>query len=207
VKGWTLEQAQNAQRQFEAAGGDPMDPAAPMARWLVQPELAKLGQRFEAGQNRPWQLFTTIHLCACHELPLPVWVAAAFSAGSLRVMRFDTGSLDVAFGSPLPKHTDVAGLRERRKLAMRVFTRAIELHTQHDVPIDEGLWQRLRVELKAGGHRISNSGVRDLYYFAKSLLRAPTLPRKRKAVRVQLLPALTPREAGLKRARRKTSKK
>jgi hypothetical protein len=183
VKGpqdWTPEEAYAAQRTWIASGGAADAPESPTGRWLVYGQLADMQRAFEAGQHRAWQLFTTIYVCAAHGLALPEWAALAFSEGWRRVVRFDTKSWDKAFGSPLPKKADLKALSKRRTLALRVFLRVGKLHAERDVPIDEGMWLRVRKELTAEGYRISNSGVRDLYYFAKKLLHAPTSPRKRK---------------------------
>jgi hypothetical protein len=173
VNGWTLEQAQSAQRQFEAVGGDPMDPAAPIAQWLVQPELAKLRQRFEAGENQSWQLSAAVNLCLSHGLEPPEWLVAAFSRAWLQVMRFDARSLEAQelFGPPLPKGTNLAVHHERRQWALRVYQVATERHETRGQPIDEGLWEVVRKELLAEGSTLSASTIRDYYYFAKSLLR------------------------------------
>ena len=164
---WSLEEAQAAQAAFEAGGGDATDPAAPMAQWLVQPELDKLQRRFEAGDKKGWCVNAAIALCMCHKLESPEWLVSAFTEDWARVARFDARSMR----APLPKGTKLAAHRERRKWALRVFLCARKLQDSGQ-PIDLTLWESVRQELvKDGGCKLSASKIGKYYYFAKALLR------------------------------------
>src|ERR1019366_521526 len=95
---WSLKEMNAAQAAWMADGGAADAPDSPAGKWLAYGQLADMQRAFEAGQHRAWQLFTTIYVCAAHGLVLPEWAAMAFSEGWWRVVRFDTKSLDKAFG-------------------------------------------------------------------------------------------------------------
>jgi hypothetical protein len=164
-KDWTAWEARTMQQHWIAAGGAADAPESPTGQWLAYGQLADMQRQYEAGGNKPWQLFAAIHVCACHELPLPKWVVAVYSEGWARLQRFDVRTLAAAFGGEPLKDSKRAAVVKRRELAPRVFMRAVQLHEDANWAIDDALWDQLGKEL-----HIAPSAARDSYYLMKKVL-------------------------------------
>ncbi len=144
---WTAEQA-------FAAGAD--GPKSAFHRWAAWHLMLEYQAPYEAGRNV--NLFAALRLCACHDLPMPDWVADAYVRGYQRWNSYDAPSLDEAFGVKAPKGSHIARLRKHSKLRLIVPLKVRELQRQGRA-IDESLFRDVGLALN-----VSGSTARDAYY-------------------------------------------
>ena len=144
---WTLEQAQSAQRSFQAEGGAFNDPTGPLYRWFALRTLEELRVRHEQGNA--YALMLAIRKCANHDLVMPSWVSAGYIRAFDTVHNYRAKSWDEVFGSPLPKNAQLAALRKRRTKSIHVWNEVNERH-QKGAPIDDLLFASVGKKLGLG---------------------------------------------------------
>jgi hypothetical protein len=120
---------------------DPLE-ASPEARRAARRRVARLRQRFRAGDNSA--LLLAIKCCGATGIPLPEWVAMVFSCRLNSIFDGETDSLDVAFGRMLPPGTHLRSYRGRRQLWPLVY-RAIQdiLKKDPSIPLDQDLYEQV----------------------------------------------------------------
>jgi hypothetical protein len=146
-KEWTLEQAQAAQRAFEADGGSSSDPTGPLFRWDALQTLEEIRTRYENGDD--YALMLAIRMCANHDLVMPEWVAKAYIRAFDTVNGYRAKSWDDVFGHPLPKNAQLAALRKKRMKAAKVWTEVNKRH-KAGAPIDDLLFASVGKKLGLG---------------------------------------------------------
>lgn len=132
---------------------DVVEYLAPLLDGLRDPEAAAEFQAYvkdlyESGDQSA--LLEMIYWCAQMRWPLPEWAAKGFVLGYGKVKRAEVGSLDEAFGRPHPKGAHISKALEANMSRRKVFVRVRELHEQHGVPIDDGMFERVGEEFGYG---------------------------------------------------------
>lgn len=132
--------------------------------------LERYRERFEAGD--PLALFDAIKVCGENRITLPHWLVCGFSDAYDKVITFEVRSLDEAFGQPHPKGANMKALRNRRKLAWRVYNAVTQARAQarqngRAVPIDEWLFAAVGEEFEIGKTLAS-----ECYYEFKAFIEA-----------------------------------
>ena len=144
---WSAEQALNA-------GSD--GPFSPFHRWASWKTLEYYQQRFKAGDKEC--LFSALHSCAAHNLPMPDWLADAYCAGFDTWVNYKVPSLDEAFDIKIPKGKHINRLKELHVLKISVALAVKNKHSEGQA-IDQQLFADVGAELGIGG-----SKARDIYY-------------------------------------------
>jgi hypothetical protein len=109
----------------------------------------KLRPRFEAGEQRV--LLDAVDMCARAGIPLPWWLAEAFSARYTAWRRLQIKTLDETFQVTWPNGTRWNDLARRERLKWDVLHRAFELHTKENLPFGEELFERVGRSLSISG--------------------------------------------------------
>jgi hypothetical protein len=117
----------------------------------------KLRSRFEAGEQRA--LLDAVDICARAGIPLPWWLAEAFSTCFTAWRRLQIETLDETFKVTWPKGTRWNDLARREHLKWDVLHRAFELRTRENLPFGEELFERIGRDLD-----ISRSLANKIFY-------------------------------------------
>jgi hypothetical protein len=97
------------------------------------------------------ELLETICECGAHGLPLPPWVVKDLHHRLQKVMTFETGSWDHAFGRPFPKRASLSKLKRDSKLRPLVHRCVTKiLNDEPATPIDVALFERVAAEFQIG---------------------------------------------------------
>jgi len=152
---WSAEQA------VEASGDDALSPMSPLSRWAAWGMLMDYRARFDAGDKQV--LLAALRTCACHDLPMPDWLADAYCKAHDDWLSYRKPTLDEAFDVGLPKGTHLNKLKKLRRLRIAVPLKVQELSADKGGadrrPIDESLFADVGREFN-----ISGSQARDIYY-------------------------------------------
>lgn len=119
-------------------------------------------ERFEAGDKQA--LFSALRQCACHDLPMPDWLADAYCKAHDDWLSYRKPTLDEAFDVKLPKGSHINKLKKLRRLKFAIPLKVKELSTNQQSddgirPIDESLFSDV-----GKAFNISGSQARDIYY-------------------------------------------
>jgi len=155
-KEWTVHEAKAAQRKFERAGGDPVDPAGPLFQWSNLHTLDELEARHGKGDRMA--LMIAIRICANHDLVLPQWAALAYIRAFDAVYNYRTASWDEVLGRQLAKGGKLKAQRQRLELRFHVHSEVCAAHRLGQ-PIDEGLFDTVGRKFEING-----STARDYFY-------------------------------------------
>lgn len=151
----------SVQEAVEASGEDSIGPMTPLARWAAWGVLMEYRTRFEAGDKQV--IFAALRKCACHDLPMPDWLADAYCKAHDDWLSYRKPTLDEAFDVQLPKGTHINKLRKLRRLRFAVPLKVQELSANkggtEKLPIDESLFADV-----GKAFNISGSQARDIYY-------------------------------------------
>jgi hypothetical protein len=121
-------------------------------------ELEQLRQRYLNGDKSA--LLEALYLCVCIEvLEPPWWLKAEFYEAYNTVHGAKARSWDDVFGKPWSKGARLPDMRRRGELAPHVFMTAMRLHTDHGLPIDDGLFERTGELVGCGARQ-----AKELYY-------------------------------------------
>lgn len=149
---WTIEEARVA---------DSNGPLSPFFQWAGWQQLEQYQKRYEAGDKQ--SLFAALRTCACHGLPMPEWLARAFSRSHDDWLSYRKPSLDEAFDVAIPKGAHINKLKKLRRLNVAIPLKVQELRSNgangEARPIDEALFNDVGAEFN-----ISGSQARDIYY-------------------------------------------
>lgn len=145
--------AWTAQEAMEAGADGPL---SPFFRWAAWQMLLEYRARYEAGDYQ--SLLAALRECACHDLPMPDWLANAYCRSHDDWLSFRKHSLDEAFRVAFPKGTHINKKRKMRTLGFAVPNRVSELSKQGRA-IDASLFHDIGTEFN-----ISGSTARDIYY-------------------------------------------
>lgn len=145
---WTAEQA------FEAGADGPL---SPFHRWAAWQMLTDYEKSFTGGHKT--SLFAALHVCACHGLPMPDWVANAYSKGFHDWVNYRAVNLDDAFDVAIPKGKHANRSREFRILQYAIPLRIQEIHKSESRAIDESMFETVGREFN-----ISGSKAKGIYY-------------------------------------------
>jgi hypothetical protein len=162
MKDWTFEEARAAQNAYEAAGGNPGDPSAPLYQWVALQKIEQLKSAYDDGYS--FALLDAVAQCALRDLVMPDWVWRGFLDRFRSVTQFKVKTLDEAFGTCLPKNAKLSAHRQAREKGLSAYFEVERQHKAGD-PIDERLFQSVG---KTMG--ISGSKIRDYYYIWKRRL-------------------------------------
>ncbi|MGA4532264.1 hypothetical protein ACPA1H_18150 [Ectopseudomonas chengduensis] len=146
----------SVQEAVEALGEDSLGPMTPLARWAAWGILMEYRARFEAGDKQV--LFAALRKCACHDLPMPDWLADAYCKAHDDWVSYRKPTLDAAFDVAIPKGTHINKLKKLRSLKLAIPLKVQELCTDQR-PIDESLFNDVGKIFN-----ISGSQARDIYY-------------------------------------------
>ena len=117
----------------------------------------------ETGEDKYWVL-TAIKICADSHLPLPDWVATAYSEAYDKIKNAEAKSWDSVFGHPYPKGAHLSALRKRVENAMPVWKEVnSKLKKQPDTAIDEYLFEIVGKKFGVGKTLAS-----EYYYFMEN---------------------------------------
>jgi hypothetical protein len=119
-------------------------------------------ERFMAGNN-PGVLLDAIDLCARAALPMPLWLAEAFTERYARWASYEAETLDVAFDVERPKGKHLGTQAERERLRHAVVFE-VERRHRDGANIDTSLFEAIGREFGIGGH----TKVSEIYYEAES---------------------------------------
>jgi hypothetical protein len=164
-EGWTVEQAIEAQNEFEAA--NPGAPRGPLYRWQSLQDLERARERYEAG-DLP-ELLHAIYLCALDNLPIPDWADRAFRRAYTKGVH---GELDggtpkkqvswaEVFGRPCTKAGHKAFLRDING-PRRIWSLVVDAKLDGPESIDNDLFQRIGARLG-----MCRTRVTELYKIAR----------------------------------------
>lgn len=141
---WTLEEAMRA---GEMNGGDILKPDSPFTQWYAYHKVMRLEEKFKTG-SRPSVLLDAVYQCALHDIVMPEWVSMAYLKAYRKVLRYECGSWDEAFGEPNPPQLNEKGestkprlnrLKKARKLRLKVYLE-VENKRKEGRPLDSGLF-------------------------------------------------------------------
>jgi len=130
-----------------AASNPPDDSLAGMLLAHTKRELAQ-------GNRRP--LLNALGFCLDYDIPIPEWLAEAFSDALSAVDSFEARSWDDVFGKP-HHGRKIAAKGRQKKLRMLVWHRVQTLSATR--PIDQGLFEQV-----GKGLGISGAVAKRLYY-------------------------------------------
>ena len=177
-------------RQLEARFGPPAMPeggedsgwrwglSLEVLKWCEQDEgfslieeavlqLQRCRNKFQAGDREA--MLEAIHICCGADIPVPPWVAEAYSRSYLKFRHFHVRSLDEAFGSPRRKGTHLAQKKEHEAMLGSVFFSV--KNRKSGVPIDGALFEEIGAKLGISGSKCS-----ALYYEAKRMFEPDSQP-------------------------------
>ena len=117
-----------------------------------------------------------INLCAAHDIPLPIWLADAFTKLFRDVKSFKYSSWDMALGPPHSQGGKRgAGPKQKarqahKELEIPVWLKVRELEARGVKTTDDAVFKRAAIELKAAGanktSHITASAAKRIYYTA-----------------------------------------
>jgi len=153
---WSAEEATEAQRAFEEAGGDSNDPAGPVYQWAGLHDIERQRARFEAGDG--FAILHAVAICALRELVMPEWVIRGFLDRYRSVTHYKVKSLDEAFGFFLPKGAKLPAHRQKREKSLIAY---FEVRKRSEA--GESIGPELFHSVGEGLH-LGASKVRDYFY-------------------------------------------
>lgn len=148
---WSIEDAY-------AAGAEGR--TSPFFRWCAWERLAELKERFSAGDSH--SLLSALYTCAQHDLPMPDWVAMAFSKKYTKWCNYEYKTLDDAFETALPKGAHINSLRKRKRLKLLIPLEVEELKKK-GMATDKAIFEMVSKNIPAG-YATSPSDVEKIYY-------------------------------------------
>lgn len=116
---------------------------------------------YEAGNKVA--LMQAIHVCGIDRIPLPDWVASAYSRCFESVRMARAKSWDDVFGKPFPKGSNLIAIHKRRKHQWDLVNRIrLIRESEPGTALDAALFERVGKEFGLG-----RSLAQDYYYEAK----------------------------------------
>ncbi len=150
-----------AQLDWVAAGNKPSH--GPLAEVLSDLILGQWQAEYEGGYT--FALMKALYFCIHREIKMPDWVCREFKSGIRAINDCDAASLDVVFGRPYPKGTNLCAMKKRKILRDAVFKRVREIKEMDpQTPVNRVLFRRVGKEVFPP---IGGSEAEKLYYEAK----------------------------------------
>lgn len=148
------------------------DRRLPMLVLYAVEQLSTLQEAFASGDDGA--LLAAVNLCAIHGLPMPTWLASSFERAYNRVVTYEVGSWEEAFGRPIPKGKHRDALKKKR-----AFSLAVWIEVQHDrsegTAVSDELFEAVaeRMSLRLGPEwAMKKTKVSEYYYFEEKRRRA-----------------------------------
>jgi hypothetical protein len=134
------------------------DPKLPYWQWHGLRQLDECERRY---QNDSFMLMYAIRICARHALPLPDWVARAYSEAYDKVHKYHARSWDEVFGKPYPKGRHLSASRKLLEKSQGVWAEITKIKEEcPNRPIDEFLFEEVGEKFNIGKTKASE------YYYA-----------------------------------------
>jgi len=110
---------------------------------VVKERLEEFAEAFRRNDKNA--LIRAIRCCGRERVVMPEWVVTAFAHATSEWYSMRYKELGEALGLQWPKGKHIAAFRQRRELALTVFSRVQELHNSGSA-IDVGLYERVGQE-------------------------------------------------------------
>ena len=142
---WILEEALEAQRQWDKEEHAGEFEAGPLHRWLAAQELKDWYEAHRKGHKGA--ILEAFYLCSLRSLPIPKWCSLAYLEAYRKVRHYKARSWDDVFGRPHPKNTKIEAKADERKKSVAVYNRILEmLQKEPETAIDDGLFEKVGKE-------------------------------------------------------------
>ena len=146
------------------------DRSLPHWQWSTMRKLEECRAAFEGGSKR--ELIYALRICASGQVPMPKWLAEAYTAATDPVMNYRAKTWDDVFGPLHPKGSHPNRLARDLEIAPNLMMRALRMRAESpSAPIDDYFFEQL------GQHfGIGRTKAKELY----SSIGGPEIMARRK---------------------------